>query len=103
MEQTTFKIGDLLVWSEAAWAGHVDRVNNHAREGFTYWLPPAGFYKIVDIDEEEALTYYVQSLENSRYEVSLDQLRLVSDFDLVSNRHQNEAELISSLDDIGLL
>ena len=98
----TFKVGDLLIWTETAWAKHIDHKNNTAK-GFVYSMPPAGFYKIVDIDDDGGLTYYVQSLEDPRYEKSLDELNLAYQFEPVSNRHQNEAELISALDDIGSL
>jgi hypothetical protein len=98
----TFKIGDLLVWTETAWAKHIDRQNNTVK-GFLYLMPPAGFFKIVDIDSEEGLTYYVQSLENPRYEKSLDELNFAKNFQLASEKYQEEAELILDLNDIGLL
>jgi len=101
MEQTTFKVGDLLIWTEEAWAKHIDRKNNTAK-GFVYSMPPAGFFKIVDIDEE-GLTYYVQSLENPRWEKSLDQLNLIYNFQLASEKYQEDSELISALDLIGAL
>ena len=100
----TFKVGDLVTWSESEWAKHLHNQNNTSRF-FVYVMPPAGFYKIVDIDMErdEALIYYVQSLENSRYERSFDELSFVKSFDLVSEKHQDDAELIFALDGIGAL
>jgi hypothetical protein len=98
----TFKVGDLLIWTETAWAKHIDHKNNTA-QGFVYSMPPAGFYKIVDIDYDGGLTYYVQSLENSRYEKSLDELNFAKNFQLASEKYQEDSELISALDIIGLL
>lgn len=98
----TFKVGDLLIWTEEAWAKHIDRKNNTPK-GYDYCMPPAGFFKIVDIDNEEGLTYYVQSLENPRWEKSLDQLNLIYNFQLASEKYQEDAELISALDIVGLL
>ncbi len=105
----TFKVGDLLIWTETAWAKHVWNRDN-TRQGFVYSMPPAGFYKIVDIDilyrdidNDDAPIYYVQSLENSRYEVSLDELNLAKNFQLASVKYQEDSELISSLDIVGLL
>jgi hypothetical protein len=98
----TFKVGDLLVWTETTWAEHTYRKNNPVKN-FLYLMPPAGFFKIVDIDSEEGLTYYVQSLENPRWEKSLDELNLAKNFQLASVKYQEEAELILDLNDIGLL
>ena len=98
----TFKVGDLLIWTEEAWAAHIDFRDNTAK-GYDYCMPPAGFFKIVDIDEENYITYYVQSLENPRYEKSLDQLNLIYNFQLASEKYQEDAELISALDLIGAL
>jgi hypothetical protein len=98
----TFKVGDLVTWSESAWAKHLHNQNNTSRF-FVYAMPPAGFYKIVDIDNDDAPIYYVQSLENPRYEKSLDELNLAKSFDLVSEKHQDDAELIFALDGIGAL
>jgi hypothetical protein len=100
----TFKVGDLITWSESAWAKHLHNQNNTSRF-FVYSMPPAGFYKIVDIDidRDQDLIYYVQSLENSRYERSCYESTFARDFVLASEKHQDNVELIFALDDIGLL
>jgi hypothetical protein len=95
----TFKVGDLIIFTEEAWAKHVWNRDN-TRQGFVYSMPPAGFYKIVDI---EAGALYVQSTENPRYEQTYSAKNFANNFQLASEKYQENSELISSLDDIGLL
>jgi hypothetical protein len=63
-------------------------------------MPPAGFYKIVDI---EAGSLYVQSTENPRYEQAYSAKNFAKNFQLASEKYQDDVELISALDIIGLL
>jgi hypothetical protein len=99
MEQTTFKVGDLLIWTETAWSKHVYYRDN-TRKGFTYSMPPAGFYKITWANEE---AFTVQSTENPKYEQCYTARNFANNFQLVSEKYQENSELISALDIVGLL
>jgi hypothetical protein len=99
MQQARFKVGDLVVWTESAWAKHLD--NKNCTDRFlAYVMPPTGFYRITEIYD---LTYYVQSVESPKYERSMDALNFVYSFDLALEKHQEDAALIFALEDIGAL
>lgn len=63
-------------------------------------MPPAGFYKITWAENS---ILYVQSTENPKYEQAYPAKNFATNFQLASEKYQDDAELISSLDDIGLL
>jgi uncharacterized coiled-coil protein SlyX len=93
----TFKVGDLVTWTEEEIAS-LESFMKNSRPGFAALFPPLGFYRVIDIDFGDIT---IKSLEDDFYEQTVWKDNVEKKLRFVTDKFQDDAELISALDSIG--
>jgi hypothetical protein len=93
----TFKVGDLVTWTKEELI-FIELCKVGVRPGFEAVVPPTGFFRVTYIFEGEVT---IQSLDDKWYEDTFFPGQAEKKLQLVVDKFQDDAELISALDSIG--